>query len=368
MFKQSKRKIIAAIMGILVLFMSLILLSVYSVSFMQAERQNREMLEQYAARYVLEEAGREDRQDGIWPGGQRPDDGMRPDDGRKFPDERAFMASTFYSAAFSGTGEVLAVENRNKAFQSDDEVVARAKEILGSGQSSGKSDDLMFSVTEKDGYTLVAFINVAVTRGNMDILLRQILITGGVATVAIFFVARFLAQRIIRPLEENDRRQKQFVSDAGHELKTPVAVISANAELLARTAGESEWLSNIRHETERMGDLVTQLLDLSRAENAETVMEALDFSRLVAGEALPFESVAFEAGLEIRTDIEEDVEVEGNRAQLAQLTSILLDNAVRHSEGGKEILLKLNREHRQAVLSVENSGQAIDPETRDKLF
>ncbi len=362
MFKQSKRKIIASIMGILVLFMSLILLSVYGVSVLQAERQNREMLEQYTERYVLNGRAQEGGPEGFGPGSQH------PDDGRKFPDERAFTASTFYSVAFSEEKEVLAIENRNKAFKSDDEVVLLADEILSSGKTEGKSDDLMFRVAEKDGYTLVAFINVAVTRGNMDILLKQILITGGVAIVVIFFIARFLARRIIRPLEENDKRQKQFVSDAGHELKTPVAVISANAELLARTAGENEWLQNIRYETERMGDLVTQLLDLSRAENAEVMTETLDLSRLIAGEALPFESVAFEAGLSIETRIEDGVMVEGNRSQLAQLTSILLDNAIRHSEGGKEVVLKLRRDHRHAVLSVENSGKEIPLETRDKLF
>lgn len=91
---------------------------------------------------------------------------------------------------------------------------------------------------------------------------------------------------IIRPLEENHIKQKQFISDAGHELKTPISVVSANAELLEREIGENQWLSNIQYENERMGALVTQLLDLARMENVTPQMEIVDFSHLVSGETL----------------------------------------------------------------------------------
>ena len=169
-------------------------------------------------------------------------------------------------------------------------------------------------------------------------------------------------------MEENDQRQKQFVSDAGHELKTPVSVISTNAELLFRQLGANEWLDNIRYENERMRDLVTQLLDLSRAENAHVQMEELDLSRLITGEALPFESVAFENGLSIRSEIDDGITLQGNRTQLSQLVSILLDNAIRHADGGNVIGLSLCRHGRYAVLAVENSGKEIPQEQQARLF
>ena len=137
--------------------------------------------------------------------------------------------------------------------------------------------------------------------------------------------------------------------------------------MLFREIGENEWLANIRYENERMGGLVKQLLDLSRAESAETPMEPVDFSRLVTGETLAFESLAFDQGKMLQTDIAGGIVLNGNRTQLAQLVSILLDNAVRHSTG-TEIRLSLKRRSRTAVLTVANEGEAIPKEKLDHLF
>ncbi len=346
-------------MGTLILFMIVTLLSVYAVSAYEAEKQNISMLEQYVYRYDLQAQPEMPGNDDKLP---------NPPTDRRRPDDQAFFASAFYSVAFSNSGETLAVDNGPNDFKSEDELVELAKSVLLQNSPTGKADNLIYLVDNRQDYTLVAFINVAVTSNNMNILLRQVLIVGMIAVIAVFFIAVFLARRIVKPLEENDKRQKQFVSDAGHELKTPVSVINTNTELLSRHIGENEWLSNIQYETERMGTLVAQLLDLSHAENAEIKTETVDFSRLVAGEALPFESVAFEAGLEINSRIAENIYVEGNRTQLSQLVSILLDNAISHNDGGSEIGLTLGREHRFAVLTVINSGKPIPSEIREKLF
>ena len=162
-------------------------------------------------------------------------------------------------------------------------------------------------------------------------------------------------------------KQKQFISDAGHELKTPVAVIGANVEMLSREIGKNEWLANIRYENERMGFLVKQLLDLSRAENREALMERVDLSRTVTGETLAFESLAFDHGKTIQSDIEEGICISGNQEQLAQLTSILLDNALRHSKGN-EICISLKLHGHAAVLDVINEGDEIPPEKLEHLF
>ena len=329
------------------------------------------MLERYTQDFRLDKQP-DDRDDNGFKDGFRPDTSDEPDferdGGRRPRDERAFAASTFYSVTFSATGETLSVDNGINDAKTEDELVALAQEVLAKTGDSGRVENLLYRIDRQSENTLVAFLDVAVTESNMGILLRQICITGGIAVAVSFFIAIWLAHRIVKPLEESDRRQRQFVSDAGHELKTPVAVIGANTELLARQVGSSDWLENIRYETERMGALVTQLLDLSHAENAAVPMEPVDLSRLVAGEALPFESVAYEAGLTIRTDIADDIRVDGNPTGLRQLTSILLDNAIRHADGGEEVALTLRADHRTAVLTVENHGAPIPQEVREKLF
>lgn len=151
-------------------------------------------------------------------------------------------------------------------------------------------------------------------------------------------------------------------------MKTPVAVVNANLELLSREIGENPWLANIQYETERMSALILQLLDLARAENVAPPMEVLDLSRLVYGETLPLETVAYENGLELTSAVEEGLFVNGNSVQLKQLTSILIDNAIRHSERGSAVALSLRRERSHAVLSVVNAGPPIPAEAQKQIF
>ena len=145
--------------------------------------------------------------------------------------------------------------------------------------------------------------------------------------------------------------------------------MSTNLELLSREIGEdNKWLSNIQYENERMSTLVKQLLELSHAENGTSEQQELDFSNLVTGEALPFESIAFEHGLNLNSDVAEGIRVSGNSGQLKQLTAILLDNAISHSEGGDAVDIRLSSDRHQAVLEVTNSGKEIPADVRDKLF
>ena len=194
------------------------------------------------------------------------------------------------------------------------------------------------------------------------------IIFGAMALVVFFFISVYFARKIVNPLEENYKKQKQFISDAGHELKTPVSVVNANAELLSREIGNNQWLDNILYENERMGVLVGQLLELARSENVTPVMEQIDFSRLCNGEALPFESVAYEKGISIISNISKGIMMQGNAAQLKQLVSILIDNALRHSKEANEIYLSLSAEHKKIRLSVVNKGQAIPEDERSKIF
>ena len=246
-------------------------------------------------------------------------------------------------------------------------MIGIAKEILAGNTASGRTGALTYIVDRRPDYTLVALMDNTVSESGLNTLLRNVLIIGSTAILVMFFISLVLSERIIRPLEENDQKQKQFISDASHELKTPVAVISANAELLSREIGENEWLSNIVYENDRMGGLVRQLLDLSRAENAEILMEQVDFSRVVTGEALALEMLAFDRGRVFRTDIEDGVIITGNKTQLTQLVSILLDNAIRHATGN-EIGISLKRQGHHAVLSVVNEGDEIPRDKLEHLF
>lgn len=361
MFKRSRIRITAAITGGILIFLCVILAAVYTQSFFDNERKNSEKLDRYVREYSLQS-------DAGTPGG--PQGAGHQGEGKGEPREKdaGYLASAFYSVAFSSDGSVLRTDNSKSAIMSDDELVSLAQKILASEEEQGKSGSLMYRIVQKDGYTLVAFLNIANSRTVMSSLLRVILITAAAALIVLPAAAYTVSGAIIRPLEENDRMQRQFVSDAGHELKTPIAVISTNVELLSRQAGESEWLDNIRYENDRMGTLVRELLELSRAESTGPVMERLDLSRLVEGEVLPFESMAFEKGHELVSSVEEGIFVKGDRIKLCQVVSVLLDNAVEHSLPGGKIELSLKKDRHSAVLKVSNPSEEISDDVLEHMF
>ena len=363
MFKKSRRKIVAAIMTILVLLWVGTLGVIYASSYFEMTKQNKQMLEAHAQMYSLPNSFGEM----MPPNRPRPDGnhGFNPNFDSESP---MFQLSTFYSVAVSYEGEILEVKNGMSGVHTDETLKNLAQSIIKSGRNNGIENNLAFLKVDKGGYILVAFMDNTVVNESAITLFRYTLIFGGVALLLFFFLSVYLARRIVNPLEESYQKQKQFISDAGHELKTPVSVVSANAELLSREIGDNQWLQNIQYENERMGMLVGQLLDLARTENVTPQMEHIDFSRLVAGESLPFESVAFEKGLVLNSNIATDIGLVGNSTQLKQLVSILLDNAIRHSKEHGEVWLTLTKEHGVAKLSVINKGDEIPAEQRDHIF
>ncbi len=375
MFDKTRRKIVFTVVISLLALLLVTLSTIYWSNRIALRHENEMMLQTYAARYSLDaETPAAGERDLPWPAadGQPPEGtgALPPDapDGKgPMKNEPMFRLSTFYSVAYDSSGEVLALRNGNDGMQSDASLLEIASYALRSGKQSGSKDNIFYLVSEREDCTLVAMIDSTIGDRSQQRLFRELLIIGAAATAILILISIFLARRIVRPLEENDKRQKRFVSDAGHELKTPLAVISANSELLKRQFGENEWLSNIDYENERMSDLVRQLLLLSKAENGELPKETLDFSKLVDGEILPFESLAFEKGKRIVSEVEPGLSVEGEPGQLRQLVSILIDNAISHGTG-EEIEVSLRRERHAALLSVANEAEEIGAEQLSHLF
>lgn len=363
MFKKSRRKIVASVMSVLMLLWVGTLGIIYASSYFEMANQNKEMLRAHAEMYTLSQSFEE----------MSPPEKPMPDADKNITldfDRQSpmFRLSNFYTVAVSYDDTVLEIKNEPPTIHTDDELEKLAQSIIDGNKSNGSRDNLAFYKTDKGGYTLVTFMDNTVINESAVTLFRYTLIFGGVALLLFFFLSVFIARKIVHPLEESYRKQKQFISDAGHELKTPVSVVSANAELLSREIGDNRWLQNIQYENERMGLLVGQLLDLARTENVTPKTEHIDLSRLVAGEVLPFESVAFEKGLVLNSNIANGIYAEGNSTQLKQLVSILLDNAVRHSSEQGEVYLSLTKEHDFAKLSVVNNGDEIPTEERERIF
>lgn len=356
MFKKSRIKIVASIMFILVLLHIGTLGVIYITSYMDVYQKNQGMLERYAEEYIP----------GGIPGVEKPPPGKMPPEPSNT--DNRFNLSTFYSVAIDNSGDVIRVDKGENTLYSDEYLTEIAEEFVDGGKHRGTSGNFVYLIEENESYTLVALMDNTLVSDSITTLFRYTMIFGGCVIVILFFLSQYLARRIVRPLEESYQKQKQFISDAGHELKTPISVVNANGEMLLREIGENKWLSNIQYENSRMAALVNQLLELARTEKVSANMCKVDLSRLVMGGTLPFESIAFDRGLKLSYSVEEGIAVNGNSDQLGQLVSILLDNALEHSMDGGTITISLKKERNSAVLSVLNQGEAIPEEERSEIF
>ena len=219
---------------------------------------------------------------------------------------------------------------------------------------------------------------------------RMMLVSVGIYIISILIsaaVAWFVAKRSVRPVQEAFETQKQFIADAGHELKTPVSVVAANADALAGEIGDNKWLSYIKSETNRMAHLINDLLYLAKndAGRVPLVYSTVDVSRVVEAAVLPFESIVYEQGKELELEIQEGVQWMCDGGGISQIVVILLDNAIKNSSTGAKIKVTLSMEgnrrgNRSAnrsqgkfgkthpVITVYNQGEGLSEEEIQQVF
>ena len=238
------------------------------------------------------------------------------------------------------------------------------------------SDYSLRYLRQDDGlYTQIAFVDISLETAALRQMMASYLRIGLLSLLLLAGASFLLSLRVTRPVERAWRQQRQFFSDASHELKTPLTVILSNAEMLETSdlpERESRWRDNILSESRQMRKLVEEMLTLSRTEDAQrkpTVAD-VDLSDLSEDCALAFEPVAFEAGKPLSWDVTPGLTVSGDGEKLRRLLSILLDNAAKYGAPGEGIVLSLRAERSQAILSVANGsgGHPIPPEELPRLF
>lgn len=205
-------------------------------------------------------------------------------------------------------------------------------------------------------------------KAKLESLLKTSILIFVLIEIIIIILTVEITRWIIKPVIESFNRQKQFVADASHELKTPIAVIMANAEALEKEPEEKKWLNNIKSEADRMNELVTSLLDLAKLEEGKEVQQEENLSKIVEMSVLTFESLMYENKIELEYDIQKDINIKCNSSQIKQLVAILIDNAIKHSETNGKISIALKKQKNDTVLTVSNRGKEIPKEIREKIF
>lgn len=186
----------------------------------------------------------------------------------------------------------------------------------------------------------------------------------------VFFITRILTKKAMRPMQISYEKQQQFISDAGHELKTPLTVISANADILADEIGDNKWLTYIKSQAERMRILVQEMLDLTKITSSDQHIAQSHFniSSLVENVALPFECQAFEQKKTFHIELEPNVEFFGNTERIRRMIGIFIDNAFKYSNENGTIKIQLKTESNKKILRIYNTGIGIAKGEEEKIF
>ena len=278
-----------------------------------------------------------------------------------------FTVNVWGSAAYVTGGTYTDLENT-------EELAAILNDCLSQNRQEGVVADYHLRYLRRSGglYEKLAFVDMSMEQAMLREMMGSYLLIGGIALLLLLAAAVLLSWWATRPVELAWRQQRQFLSDASHELKTPLTVILSNAEMLESTPLEdrpARWADNIRSEARRMKQLVEEMLTLARADSmtAAAVLGDVSLSEAAEDCVLAFESVAFEAEKALEYRLAEEVCVLGDGEKLRRLVSILLDNAIKYGAPGGAVTLALERRERQAVLTVSNPGE-IPAEHLPRLF
>ncbi len=271
----------------------------------------------------------------------------------------------FFAVHYDADGAVLRVNQDYIASISESDAEAFANAVLESGKTHGYKSGYRYLVHTAQDETAVLFLNSEREIQTMRSLLWITLAIAAVCLAVVFGLVVLFSRRAITPYLKNMEAQKQFITNAGHELKTPLTAISTSADVLAMEHDGDEWVHNIQVQSGRLSKLITNLVTLSRLDEEDPFPVRTEFS---LSDALweisePFVSLARAKGKAYTQDIADGLTVTGDRAAIQQMVSILLDNALKYSPDGGRITLTARRSGKKAEIAVANTvdgAQSID--------
>lgn len=279
------------------------------------------------------------------------------------------FATRHFTVWFYSSGEIERVNTESIHSVTREEAIELAEQTINNKNTRGWVSNYRYRIFSAGNGRAVVFIDGST---NLSALLQSVTISASVllgCAALVLFLIILLSKRMVKPIAESYEKQKQFVTDANHELKTPLTLILANLDIAEAELGKNEWLDDIRAEGNRMTGLVNQLVALSRMDEGGVNLNISEIalSEITKDTVSDFAGLAESRGKTLKTDIDENIFCSGDEVLIRRLISILLDNAVKYCDDGGEITVNLKK-RRHIVLTVENTYADIDSLELDRLF
>lgn len=266
----------------------------------------------------------------------------------------------FSIAKVDNKGRIIKAYRDDSLIADQDALQIKVIEALGKGKSSGFIGSYRFLKVETDVGNLILFLNCQRELDSYESFVKNsVLISIGVI-ISVLVLIILVSKRVIAPIQETYLKQKQFITGASHELKTPLAIISSNADVLEMMNGDSKWTTNIHNQVDRLTSLVNSLVVFSRMEEKDTVERTnFDLTETLKSRIEDFDELANFQKKYIVTDIDENLNYYGEKESIIQLMDILLENAIKYAPEDSNIWVKLNKNRKYATLKVSNKANVV---------
>ncbi|MBP3906498.1 MAG: GHKL domain-containing protein [Peptostreptococcaceae bacterium] len=251
--------------------------------------------------------------------------------------------------------------------------------ILKSNKLSGKVKiaDSNYSYLIGNGIfgTKIAFIETSQYDTVLFQLVKSLVGIGLVSLIGLLFISIYLTNKSIIPIKEAFEKQKQFIADASHELKTPLAIIKTNTSLVLSHPedtinNQSKWINYINSQADRMSELISEMLSLAKMDDAENklTLVPINMSKIVESMILMFDAVIYENNINLETNISKDLHINGDKESLKKLFSIIMDNAIKYTDKNGSITVSLFSDKNKVKMIIRNTGEGIAPEDLERVF
>ena len=279
------------------------------------------------------------------------------------------FSNRFFTVKTDNKKNIITVNTDDVFFTSASEAVEYAKDVLSSGKSRGYYGGFKYVVENTENGKLIAFVDVV---KDFDVFYSNL----GNSVVISFFVLGFvtffsfvLSKKAVAPMVQAYEKQNAFITDASHELKTPLAIINTSADVLEMESGESKWTGNIHKQVNRLNGLIGNLISLTKLEESDD-LDRLEFSLSDTLDdcVMDVKDYALSLDKNIVTDIEKDISFKGDEKLIRQVIGILLDNAIKYAREKSDINVKLTKQNKKIVFTVENEADNLEIKNYNILF
>ncbi len=286
-----------------------------------------------------------------------------------FITEETKFSTRFFTVRYDRSGNIISTDIEFIASIAEETARDYAGEAMNRNRDRGWVKEYRYKIYQTSMGKAVVFVD-----GNMNrSMTSMLLVVAGVvlimSSIIILILIFIFSKRAVKPVAESYEKQKQFITDANHELKTPLTLILTNLDIVEAEVGKNEWLEDIRAEGERMNELVKQLVTLTRMDEDRTYMNRENFSLsdAITDTISEFQMLSEEKRKPIKAAVQSDMDYYGDEAGIRRVISILLDNALKYCDPGGEIFISLAGKH-HPVICVENTYHMVDTLELDKLF